>query len=80
MAIYEAEGDRSGLANAWLNLGLAYTQRGRVDRAEIAQQLGRRLGADAGDAGNVVRFVADKRFVIHNLVWAHAHELYHVFG
>ena len=46
------------------------------ERVVLLQQPDGGLGADAGDAGDVVAGVADKRLVIDNLVGAHA-ELLH---
>ena len=44
----------------------------RVERAVLLQPLGRSLGADAGDAGDVVGGVADEREVIDDALRRHA--------
>ena len=39
-----------------------------VERAELLQQLGRRLDADAGHAGHVIHRVADQRLQVDHLL------------
>ncbi len=50
----------------------------RLGRAELVDQLGRRLFADAGDAGHVVDGVAHERLHIHRLRGPVADLLEHV--
>ncbi|HET9229546.1 MAG TPA: CHAT domain-containing tetratricopeptide repeat protein, partial [Thermoanaerobaculia bacterium] len=56
MAIYEAEGDRAGLSNAWLNLGLVHHLNLRQPRAaEAAFREALRFARESGDRSEEIQ-------------------------
>ncbi|HWM93115.1 MAG TPA: CHAT domain-containing tetratricopeptide repeat protein [Thermoanaerobaculia bacterium] len=56
MAIYEAEGDRAGLSNAWLNLGLVHHLNLRQPRAaEAAYRNALRFARESGDRSEEIQ-------------------------
>jgi hypothetical protein len=65
---------------ALLLLDLGCPRQQRFEIAVLADQLCRRLDADARHSRHIVRCIADQRLDVHDLVWRHAEFLDHFVG